>query len=86
MADVNSGPCYTIRAFDVAHLKVKVSLQIPKCGFQGVSKFKNKCINLAWRKEKKQFPLQLPPALRNGNIFFLQSVMRNAINYLKFCV
>lgn len=45
MADVNSGPSYTIRAFDVTHLKVKVFLRIPKGGFQGVFKFKNKFIN-----------------------------------------
>ncbi|NXB50026.1 PTPRC phosphatase, partial [Leucopsar rothschildi] len=28
MADVNSGPCYTIRAFDVAHLKTKETQKV----------------------------------------------------------
>lgn len=51
-ADINSGPSYTIRSFHVTHLKVKVSMQIPKHGFQGVFKFKNKFINLASRKRR----------------------------------
>lgn len=33
MTDVNSCPSYTIRAFDVTHLKVEVSLQITKGRF-----------------------------------------------------
>lgn len=37
MTDVNCCPSYTIRAFDVTHLKVKVSLQIPKGSFKFVS-------------------------------------------------
>lgn len=37
MTDVNCCPSYTMRAFDVTHLKVEVSLQIQKGSFKFLS-------------------------------------------------
>uniref|UniRef100_A0A803YEL1 Receptor-type tyrosine-protein phosphatase C n=1 Tax=Meleagris gallopavo TaxID=9103 RepID=A0A803YEL1_MELGA len=48
MTDINSCPSYTIRAFDVTHLKVEVSLQITKGRFTFVLLI----IDLAQRKRR----------------------------------
>lgn len=83
MTDVNCCPSYTIRAFDVTHLKVKVSLQIMKGSFTLVLLI----INLAQRKRGGTVPNTRISCAKKLKYFPLQDqqlIMINVTNWLKF--
>lgn len=82
MTDVNCCPSYTIRAFDVTHLKVKVSLQIMKGSFTLVL-----IISLAQRKRAGTVPNTRTSCAEKLKYFSLQDqqlIMINVTNWLKF--